>query len=275
MDNRPVMLWVDLTGSKREPELPRDAEEHWSVHVIHDPAQIGAAVERLTPNVLCFEFDYPNDAGLAALTRTKADYPRIPILMITVYHSEALAVWALRARVWDYMVRPFSAEDMLRSAEALARVGREQEQDRRLRPRQVILPMHDFAYMHNLKGAEKTILKAQSYILQNLSESLQLSDVAQHCYVSRTHLSRIFREAGGTTFKEFVLQTRIRRAVELLTDTDQTITGICYDVGFRDVSHFGRVFRRYVGMSPSVYRQVLLSNKRAAPEWRPTPPETN
>jgi YesN/AraC family two-component response regulator len=266
MKERPLLLWVDLTEGEHEPALPGGAEERCTIHVIYDYGQINAVIDALDPDVLCFEYHYPSDAGLTALARTKRDYPKIPIIMVTVYHSEALAVWALRTRVWDYLVKPFSTEDLLRSAVSLFRVCRAQE--KASSSREVILPLHDFAYMRNhLKGGEKIIVKAQSYILQHLSENVQLSDVARYCYISHTHLSRLFREIGGTTFKEFVLQTRIRRAVELLAVPDITVTSICYDVGFRDASHFGRVFKRYVGMCPSAYRKTLLDNKRNAPQF--------
>jgi YesN/AraC family two-component response regulator len=263
------MLWVDLTQSEREPALPYGIEECCTVEIVRDPAQLRPMIDLRAPKLLCFEFDYPSDAGLAVLTQTKRDYPAIPILMITVYHSEALILWALRARVWDYYVKPYSAEDLLRSALSLFRVS--QQHDRSSGGREVILPLHDFAYMRNLKGNEKIILKAQSYILKNLAEPIQLKHVAEYCCVSRTYLSRLFKQVSGTTFKEFVLATRIRRAIELLGNLDAAVTNICYDVGFRDVSHFGRVFRRYVGMSPTAYRRQVFNNRRIATEWRPLP----
>ncbi len=266
MKERPLLLWVSLTEGEHERALPCGAEERCSIHVIYDSGQINAVIDALHPDILCFEYHYPSDAGLAALAQTKRKYPQIPIIMITVYHSEALAVWALRTRVWDYIVKPFSTEDLLRSALSLFKICRAQEKTSS--GREQILPLHDFAYMRShLKGGEKIIVKAQSYILQHLSENVQLSDVARYCYISHTHLSRLFREVGGITFKEFVLQTRVRKAVELLAEPNITVTGICYDVGFRDASHFGRVFKRYVGMSPSAYRKTLLDNKRISPQF--------
>jgi two-component system response regulator YesN len=111
-------------------------------------------------------------------------------------------------------------------------------------------------------------------VLNNLSENIQLSDVADHCYVSHTHLSRMFKEIRGITFKQFLLRARVDRALELLEDPGIAVTEICYEVGFRDASHFGRIFRRYVGTSPSLYRKTALDNKRGpfrnirrAPDW--------
>lgn len=45
------------------------------------------------------------------MQRVKSEHPGLPMLMLTEYHSEAVAIWALRARVWDYIVKPVSVEE--------------------------------------------------------------------------------------------------------------------------------------------------------------------
>lgn len=84
--------------------------------------------------------------------------------------------------------------------------------------RDVIFPPNFSEHMRRLTPNEKTILKAQKFVLNNLSENIQLSDVADHCYVSHTHLSRMFKEIRGITFKQFLLRARVDRALELLED---------------------------------------------------------
>lgn len=153
----------------------------------------------------------------------------------------------------------------MRTTESLLTVCR--TQSARSQNRDVIFPLHEATHLRNVTPGEKLLLKAQSYIGENVSENFQLSQVADHCCVSDSHLSRIFRDVGGTTFMDYVLHTRIRRAIELLEDVSVAVTQICYDVGFRDASYFARVFRRHVGMSPSQYRQKVL---RGEARRRPT-----
>lgn len=253
---KPVLLWVDLTEAGRAPTLPADAEEECITHYIRNPEEIDTRILDVGPNVVCFEYDYPDRDGRAVLTRTKRLYPRLPIIMTTVYHSEALAVWALRSRVWDYIVKPFCAQDILRSVGALFKVSRQQE---RRAPREMISPLQDFAHLRAPSGHEKAILKAQTYIEKHLDEKIRLKTVAEHCGMSPAHFSRVFTQKCGIHFSELVLRTRIRRAVELLRNPNTTVTNVCYEVGFQDLSYCGRTFRRYVGMSPSQYRQAVLS----------------
>lgn len=256
---RPTQLWVGLTNSPQRPALPCGVEDCCRIVRTRDPERVSALVDSASPSLICFDYDYPDDAGLATLVETKRNHPGIPIIMLTVYHSESLAVWAFRARVWDYIVKPFSAEDLVRTTQTLLRVCRNKTD--RARHREVVFPLHDAAQVRPLKPAEKTILKAQSYVLRNLGENIVLGEAAKYCYVSDSHLSRLFTEVAGTTFTEFILQTRIRRAIELLQDSENPVKHVCYMVGFRDVSYFGRIFRRYVGMSPSEYRRTVIGNK--------------
>jgi AraC-like DNA-binding protein len=176
--------------------------------------------------------------------------------MLTVYHSEALAVWALRARVWDYFVKPFAAEDILRSAISLFRLRHKQE---RSAARKVISPMQDVLPLDNPNSRQKTVLKAQAYILEHLN-GVRLKDVADYCGMSPNHFSRVFTQTSKTNFKEFLRRTRIRKAVEMLSDPSVTVQTVCYAVGFNDLSYFGRTFRRYVGMAPSSYRSTVLNS---------------
>lgn len=257
MTLRPVLLWINLTESEHHFVLPRGTEENCCIHLIRNTEHIDAMIESVAPNIMCFEYDYPTDAGLSALAQTKRDYPKIPILMLTVYHSEALAIWALRTRVWDYIVKPFSADDILRSAISLFRACH--GKDRRA-AREVISPTPEPVPLDTPNTHQKAVLKAQSYIVENLHEEIRLRDVAAHCGMTATHFSRVFTQTAATNFNEFVRRTRVRRAIEMLADPRATMKAICYEVGFNDESYFSRTFRRYVGMTPSMYRKTIFNN---------------
>lgn len=256
MDNEDkTILWIDLTESGGATLLPSVIGGQCFIHQIRDPKQISSEIHAVNPNLACFEYDYPDHNGLAALSETKRQYPALPILLITTYHSEALAVWALRARVWDYIVKPYSLEDVLRTLELLSKARRRQSR----KPRKVIAPIKDALRappFSRLTGKEKAILRTKCYIERHLGEKIQQASLAKQCGMSLSHFSRAFRQICGVGFSEFLLRTRIEKALHRLADQNSQITNICYEVGFRDVSYFGRIFRRYVGMSPSEYKNA-------------------
>jgi two-component system, response regulator YesN len=69
--------------------------------------------------------------------------------------------------------------------------------------------------------------------------------------------SKIFRCEHNMTFREFLLRYRIERAKEFLQNPRLTSTDISGLVGFSDASSFTRLFKRYIGLTPSMYRRLL------------------
>jgi methylphosphotriester-DNA--protein-cysteine methyltransferase len=102
----------------------------------------------------------------------------------------------------------------VRTAQAILRVGRKRNDTRR--GREVIFPLQGNARASKPTRAARIVQKAQSYGMEHLGEEFQLRKVSQYCCVSQSNLSRIFGSSCGVSFTEFVLQTRIRKAIELL-----------------------------------------------------------
>ena len=75
--------------------------------------------------------------------------------------------------------------------------------------------------------------------------------------MSYFHFSRTFKRVAGESFNDFVQQARIRKAGELLASPNATITRVCFEVGFKEVSYFARVFRLVVGVSPTEFRRMV------------------
>ena len=63
-------------------------------------------VARLHADAICIDFDRPDQLRLQGVQALKRAYPRLPLLLLTQEHSEALAIWALRMRAWNYFVKP-------------------------------------------------------------------------------------------------------------------------------------------------------------------------
>lgn len=105
---------------------------------------------------------------------------------------------------------------------------------------------------HNV--AAHLIYLAKLYIHDNLHRRLKLSDVARHIYISERHLSRIFKSELGQTFSSYINKERIRKAGNLLTETDLSIQEIAEMTGFENVHYFSRVFSSEMGLPPGKFR---------------------
>lgn len=102
------------------------------------------------------------------------------------------------------------------------------------------------------------ITDAIKYIHENFCEDLHLEDICKRSMMSKSYFCYIFKHLTGKTFTEYVIHLRIQKAINLLDSTSTTVTKICYEVGFNDVTHFCRTFKKMVGVSPKYYRKAAL-----------------
>lgn len=103
-----------------------------------------------------------------------------------------------------------------------------------------------------------------SRITDHLADDHSASALAAELGMSESRFSRFFRKATGNTFTDFVNRVRISRACQLLMDTDQQITHICYEVGFNNVANFNRRFLEIKGMTPTEFRKQSLTRFKGA-----------
>ena len=103
-----------------------------------------------------------------------------------------------------------------------------------------------------------------SRITDHLAEEHSAGALAAELGMSESKFSRFFRKATGNTFTDFVNRVRISRACQLLMDTDQQVTHICYEVGFNNVANFNRRFLEIKGMTPTEFRKQSLTRFRGA-----------
>jgi YesN/AraC family two-component response regulator len=245
------LLWVDLTAGLPDAE-PRvlSATIFQTVHV-RGMAQAAAEIARQKPHALCFDFDYPDQGCLQAMQAIKKSNPRLPILMLTRQHSEALAVWAFRARVWNYLVKPVSQQELKENFQALANLGGRAAQARAVQMLELTVPAD---LPPDPVSAERARLQpAIDYVARHYHAIVSASAAARLCGLTRFEFSRKFRAEFGMTFREHLLRVRILEARRLLTEGRVSITGVAYSVGFNDGSHFACMFKRFTGLLPSEY----------------------
>ncbi|WP_147430070.1 helix-turn-helix transcriptional regulator [Frondihabitans australicus] len=113
-----------------------------------------------------------------------------------------------------------------------------------------LLPEH-----RDLSPAEATIEEVRAYLDQTFLESHTLASLAERAHLERTYFSRAFSQRVGVPVVEYTTRLRIRHAVSELRSSNRPIAEIAAASGFRDLSHFGRTFRRITGTTPRAYRR--------------------
>lgn len=110
-----------------------------------------------------------------------------------------------------------------------------------------------------------SLLKALHFMSLNYTESISLADLSNASYTSPSHLSYLFREFLGHSFKTILVQLRVREAKEKIERSPMSkITEISFCSGFGDLSHFEKMFKRYVGCTPRQFRQQRRNQVRVS-----------
>jgi transcriptional regulator GlxA family with amidase domain len=91
-------------------------------------------------------------------------------------------------------------------------------------------------------------------ILEGLSDTLEVTELAKACALSRSHFSRAFKCSTGLSPQDWIRGQRIERAKQLIRDTDLTLTQISLECGFCDQAHFCHIFTRSEGITPFAWR---------------------
>jgi DNA-binding NtrC family response regulator len=108
-----------------------------------------------------------------------------------------------------------------------------------------------------LATLHRALVNALSYLAEKPDRRISLDQLARQAYVSRSHLSHLFREAVGMSPMAFVTLLRIEKAKRLLREKPTLlITEIAGQVGIDDLRHFERMFKRYVSMTPREFRSL-------------------
>ena len=104
----------------------------------------------------------------------------------------------------------------------------------------------------------------KEYLLDNMHKSLDLDEISREACLSKYHFLRLFRQVFGQTPHQYLIDKRLEMAKKLLLTTNWGLLEICHSIGLKDVSSFGRRFKRTYGHSPAAYRKSFAGNKRLA-----------
>lgn len=211
------------------------------------------------PDILITDICMPGMDGLSMIAALKSEFPNMEITILTGFRDFDYAQQAIRLGVCRFLLKPSIMDEldeairtMLERLETRASV-RETEQ------------MQDAAQGEPEEGKEEPegaagsfiVKNALSYMEENYSKRLKLADVADNVYVSQWHLSKLLNKYTGQSFSELLNKVRMEKAKELLDDPSLRISDIAEEVGFLDMAHFSRVFKKLAGVSANEYRNTV------------------
>ena len=113
----------------------------------------------------------------------------------------------------------------------------------------------DGIFLHGYNRSSKKVQNILAYLSEHYTTRITLDDLAGETGLSRSHICHLVKEHTGKTVNQHIRTMRVRRACELLEQSDMAFAEIAYDLGFTDQSYFIKQFRESMGVTPARYRR--------------------
>ncbi len=209
-----------------------------------DGLEGAALIRKLRPDILFTDIRMPNMDGLRMVAALRSEFPAMQIAVLTAYRDFEYARQAIALGVCRYLLKP-SRMDELREA---------------IRHMTSVLDDRGGGAVEgpeNEAAGSFVVKAALAYMQAHCARRLTLSDVAEHVFVSQWHLSKLINRHTGKNFFDILNQLRVDRARDLLRDPSLKVHEVAERVGYADVAHFSKNFKRLTGKSPVEYRARL------------------
>lgn len=202
-------------------------------------------IKKYKPDIVLADINMPEKDGLDMIKET-LDYDYIAII-ISGYDYFSYAQRALKYGVTDYLLKPISLDDL---NEALVNA-----REIIYKKRSVISRNSDIENAIDISTDEvikdSTVVEMIRFVKDNYQDKISISDLSKKLAYSESMLNRKFKKEVHITFNEYLNRYRINKAIELLKNSDYNITEISYMCGYSSAKYFSRVFKKYLGISPS------------------------
>ena len=221
------------------------------VTTAYNAAEGERAIRTHTPDIVVTDIKMPDADGLTMLAGIRSEFPDMQIIVLSGHSDFAYAQQAICLGVRRFLLKPSKMEEieeaLLCVTTYLSGKGNDTEEE---------------TAEEQLSGAGSYVVRqAAAYMEEHYAERLTLQTVAEHCYVSQWHLSKLLNKHASQSFYDLLNAIRINRAREMLKDPSLKINEICELTGYADTAHFARVFKRIAGMSANEYRNTICRFK--------------
>jgi len=185
-------------------------------------------INSLKPDIAFIDIKMPVLNGLELIEKVNAGRKNnISFIVVTAYDYFEYAQTALRLGAKDILLKPIEPELFLETMERV---------------------------MDYKKSRNKIFDQIVEYINCNYCEEVELKHCAEIYHTSSSYIARMFKKYLNTTFSAYINDLRIKKAKELLKDSDLTIKEVSYNAGYNNLNYFYKTFKKSTGMTPNLFK---------------------
>lgn len=207
-------------------------------------------IQEQKPNIIFTDINMPGEDGLSMIAGLKSEFTQLQITILTGFRDFDYAQRAIGLGVSRFLLKPSKLDEIL---EALSFMTGE------LKARGIKGDAGEPQPEEKLENAASSFIvkNAIQYIESHYNQKLTLLEVADKTYVSQWHLSKLLNKHTGQKFSDILNTIRIEEAKKLLSNPSLRIGDIAEAVGFIDLAHFSRVFKKIAGVSANEFRNHI------------------
>lgn len=205
-----------------------------------------AVIREVKPDIVFSDIYMPRMNGLAMAAALKSEFEDMELTILTGYRDFELAQQAIKLGVTRFILKPSSMEELEEAAAVMVKNLKKKG-----------ITSEEVPVEKDTAAGSFIVNKALQFMRENYSHKVTLTDVADNTFVSQWHLSKLLNRHTGQSFSELMNTIRIEEAKILLEDVSLRVSDVAEMVGFVDMAHFSRVFKKIVGVSANEYRNTL------------------
>ena len=228
-------------------------------------------------DIVIMDISMPEMNGVMAAKYIRKMDDECSIIFLSAYDDFEYARNAIKVRALDYLLKPCDMNDLLAVMDtALQKLdkenafngnsisGKEQNKETQIdgsnynnvrenRPKRT----------DNVRNSDEqtTIKYLKEYVENNYIYDISMQEAAEEMGYSDAYFSKLFKQYFNQNFTAYLTEYRIKKAKELLSNTNHSIKDISRMVGYTDSNYFSKIFKRLVGEIPSKYRENLTENE--------------
>ncbi len=222
------------------------------VGTAYSAANGAKVIRQHSPNILFTDIKMPDMDGLSMLAGLRSEYPDMQVTILTGYRNFEYGQQAVRLGVTRLLLKPCPMNELVEAlGTMIANLKKLQGSEG-----------EDKEASQSEQSANNFIVRqAINYLNENYMNKITLQDVADYCYVSQWHLSKLLNKHMDMSFYNLLNEARVKAAKSLLKDASLRICDISEMTGYTDTAHFSKVFKKVVGVSANVYRNKIDEDK--------------
>ena len=223
---------------------------YFRIEAAYNGKEAWRKMPELMPDIVVSDVMMPEMDGNELCRCLKADKRTcdIPVILLTARQAIEAKVEGLTVGADDYVTKPFNVEILILRMRKLIDLSKKRKKKTMIEPEpgEVAITSMD----------EKLVENAIRYVEANISRcDLSVEELSRALGMSRVHLYKKLSQITGRTPIEFIRVIRLKRAAQLLRESQQSVSEIAYQLGFNNPKYFSKYFKEEFGVLPSAYQE--------------------